>query len=363
MKLQDKNLYFVGGVVRDEMLGSSNFDVDFCYEGNAIDFAKQKDLEIIKVNPDFGTVRVLIDSQDVDIASTRQETYPEVGHLPKVQNIGCSLKEDLARRDFTVNAMAKNTLTNEVVDYFGGISDIKAKKLRVLHDKSFIEDPSRILRGLKFSVRFGFDLDENTKRLQEEYLLNINYDMSFHRLKKELKETFNLNKDEAYFKFINDGIYKLLGVNEIAQCPLCKISEFVEKYSPSNVWLVYLGCFNFENFELTSEEQNILKEFSAIKNTFPKTDFEIYKMFKNKPLESVLIYGAFINKEIAAKYLDCLINIKLETTGDDLAKLGIPQGKIYKEILERLEEEKINNPTMNYDDEISFVKSKYRLFI
>ena len=181
MKLQDKNLYFVGGVVRDEMLGSSNFDVDFCYEGNAIDFAKQKDLEIIKVNPDFGTVRVLIDSQDVDIASTRQETYPEVGHLPKVQNIGCSLKEDLARRDFTVNAMAKNTLTNEVVDYFGGIADIKAKKLRVLHDKSFIEDPSRILRGLKFSVRFGFDLDENTKRLQEEYLLNINYDMSYHR--------------------------------------------------------------------------------------------------------------------------------------------------------------------------------------
>ena len=72
MKLQDKNLYFVGGVVRDEMLGSSNFDVDFCYEGNAIEFAKQKALEIIKVNPDFATVRVSIDNQDVDIASTRE---------------------------------------------------------------------------------------------------------------------------------------------------------------------------------------------------------------------------------------------------------------------------------------------------
>ena len=71
--------------------------------------------------------------------------------------------------------MAKNTLSGAIIDYFSGLNDIKNKKIRVLHNKSFIEDPSRILRALKFSVRFNFELEENTKKLQEEYLNNINY--------------------------------------------------------------------------------------------------------------------------------------------------------------------------------------------
>ena len=183
VKIKDKNLYYIGGVVRDEILGIPSFDVDFCYEGNAIEFSKN--FNVIKTNPDFGTVRIIFDNQEIDIASTRTETYPKHGHLPIVNNIGCSLKEDLSRRDFTINAMAKNTVTGEIVDYFNGLEDIKNKQLRVLHNNSFIEDPSRILRALKFAVRFDFELSYETKRLQEEYLNNINYDMSYHRIKKE----------------------------------------------------------------------------------------------------------------------------------------------------------------------------------
>lgn len=100
------------------------------------------------------------------------------------KNIGCDLKEDILRRDFTVNALAKSTSTGEIIDYVGGLADLKTKTLRVLHDGSFIDDPTRIIRGLKFAVRFGFELEPHTKFLQDEYLKNVNYDMSYKRLKK-----------------------------------------------------------------------------------------------------------------------------------------------------------------------------------
>ena len=170
MNIQDKNLYYIGGIVRDEIMGISNIDVDLTYEGNALEFSKK--FNVIKVNPDFGTVRILYEGKEVDIASTRTETYPKRGHLPKVDKIGCPLSEDLKRRDFSINAIAKRTTDGEIIDYFDGLGDIKNNKLKVLHDESFIDDPTRILRGLKFSVRFGFELDEHTQILQEQYLSN-----------------------------------------------------------------------------------------------------------------------------------------------------------------------------------------------
>ena len=197
MKIKDKKLYYVGGVVRDQLLGLDSRDVDYCYEGNAIVFAKG--LNVIKENSDFGTVRVLMHDKYIDIASTRTEFYPKSGHLPEIDKIGCSLAEDLKRRDFTINALAKNTFTDEIIDFFGGINDIKNKKLKVLHDNSFIDDPTRIVRGLKFAIRFNFELDEYTQNLQNKYLENINYDMSYHRIKKELKEVL------FYLKALNQN--------------------------------------------------------------------------------------------------------------------------------------------------------------
>lgn len=351
MTLKDKNLYYVGGVVRDEILGTASFDTDFCYEGNAIEFAQG--LDIVKTNPDFGTVRVLYDGKEIDIASTREESYPSAGHLPVVRNIGCSLKDDLKRRDFTINAMAKNTLSGELVDFFGGINDIKEKKLRILHQNSFIDDPTRIVRGLKFAIRFGFELEEKTKKIQQEYLENINYDMSFHRLKKELKETFNLNKNEAFDRFIEQGIYKLLGD---IKCPCFKnknIAALINKYLPTSPWIVYLGLFDLSNLELTGEEKEII---NSIPKTLPQTDFEAYKMFYRIPLESILLYALSVDYDCAINYLDNLQHIKIELTGDDLKKLGIPQGKIYKDIFDKLLEEKIKNPKIN---ELEFARSLY----
>ena len=357
MKIKDKNLYYVGGVVRDEILGIPSFDVDFCYEGNAIEFAKG--LNVIKTNPDFGTVRVLLEDQEIDIASTRTEAYPKAGHLPVVNDIGCALKEDLKRRDFTINALAKNTLSEDIVDYFNGLEDLKNKKLRVLHDKSFIDDPSRIIRGLKFSVRFGFVLEEDTKKLQEDYLTNINYDMSYHRIKKELKETFNLNKIEAYQRFIEQNIYKLLGANQIPHKISENTSDLIKRFNIENPWIIFLGQFDLSNFELTHQERNIVEEFKKIKHITPDNDYEIYKLFANKPVESVILYAAFINEEIALRYLEKLSKIEITTKGVDLERLGIKQGKIYQEIFEILLKIKLENTEITKEDELNIVKARF----
>ena len=362
MNLQNEKLYYVGGVVRDEILGIPSFDTDFCYEGNAIKFAKEENLNITKENPNFGTVRVLIDGNEIDIASTRCEVYPKAGHLPQVNTIGCSLKDDLSRRDFTINALAKNTITGEITDYFNGLEDIKNKKLRVLHDKSFIEDPSRIIRALKFSVRFNFELDEHTKILQDKYLSNINYDMSYHRLKKELKETFNLNNKTAYDKFIEHKIYKLLGKNQTNFS--YKIDEdLIAKLTPRHTWLVYLGIFDLSNLELTNEEKSIIDSFQDIKTKKPTNDYEIIKFFCQKPIETLLIYAFSVDKNSALKYLNKLIKIKPDITGNDLQTIGIKQGAVYKEIFDFVLKEKINKPSLSKNEEIELVKKQFKSHI
>ena len=355
MKIKDRNLYYVGGVVRDEMLGVTSIDTDYCYEGDAIEFSKK--FNVMKTNPDFGTVRVQNNGEEIDIASTRTETYPKKGHLPVLDKIGCVIVDDLKRRDFTINAMAKNTLTGEVLDYFGGRDDLNNKKIRVLHKESFIDDPTRIVRGLKFAVRFGFELESQTKTLQDDYLKNINYDMSYHRLKKELIETFNLNKNIALEKFIEQGIFKLLGVNQKNPTIIANIESLIDKYLPKNIWLVYLGMFDLSNFELNCEEQEIIDSYNKIKTQNPTDDYGIYKMFKGIPLESVLLYAITINLDVAINYLDNLSKIKIELDGNDLKGLGVKQGKVYSEIFEYLMKEKIKNPNLSKTQEIELVKS------
>ena len=286
MFLKDKNLYYIGGVVRDEILDIPSFDTDLCYEGDAINFAKQCGLNIIKTNPDFGTVRVLLDRKEIDIASTRTETYPRKGHLPIVNNIGCSLKEDLIRRDFTINAIAKRTTDGELIDCFNGLNDIKNKQLRVLHKSSFIDDPTRIIRGLKFSVRFGFELSSETKSLQDEYLNKINYDMSYHRIRKEIIETFNLNKAEAYDKFVEQRIYTLLGSN--VKAPDIKgeeIQNAVNNIDTEYCWLFYIAPFintgfSFDTIYPLKAEKRIIEWAERLKTQDP---------VQNTPKESIVI--------------------------------------------------------------------------
>ncbi len=367
IKDNSNKLFFIGGVVRDGLLGRESFDIDITYVGNAIEYCS-KFGEVVRVNPDFGTVRVkllpLIQPSDtfssigekdavvVDFASTRSESYPRKGHLPVVDKIGCSLREDVMRRDFTINAMAKSVTTGEIVDYTGGLEDLKNKKLRVLHDGSFIDDPTRIIRALKFSVRFGFELDEHTGKLQQDYLENINYNMSYKRLKKELIETFNLNSQIAFEKFINEKIYKLVTPNAV-EMPSVNIEKLVNNYKPENIWLVFVGVLgDLSRLPLTKIEQKILDD---VPENVLKTDFELYKAFENARLETILLYGILKDEQGARHYLDNLRKIKISITGNDLQKFGIKPSPKYQQIFDEILKQKLKNPNMTKEEEMSII--------
>ena len=381
IKINDNSnkLFYIGGVVRDELLGRESLDVDITYVGNAIEYCS-KFGEVVQVNPDFGTVKVAMpshpslcnthspigtmDEVTVDFASTRSESYPQKGHLPVVEKIGCSLKEDVMRRDFTINALAKSVTTGEIVDYVGGLEDLKNKKLRVLHDESFIDDPTRIIRGLKFATRFGFELEEHTKKLQDEYLANINYDMSYKRVKKELIETFSLNSQSAFQKFIDQKIYKLVTPNDV-EIPKVNVENLVTTYladqpssCPAAIWLVYVGILgDLSRLPLTKIEQKILDD---VPKEVLKSDFELYKTFQNARIETVLLYAITKDETGARHYLDDLRKIKLDITGKDLQTLGIKPSPKYQEIFDEVLKVKLKNPSMAKDDEIEVALSSYR---
>lgn len=393
-------LFYIGGVVRDELLDKQSIDIDITYVGNAIEYCS-KFGEVIQINPDFGTVRIKIPSSPhreitdfvpftgsghnvpeelnnviVDFASTRSETYPKKGHLPVVDKIGCSLKEDVLRRDFTINALAKSITTGEIVDYVGGLKDLKNKKLRVLHDNSFIDDPTRIIRGLKFAMRFNFELEEHTKKLQDEYLKNINYDMSYKRIKKELIETFNAplsnitkeyKKQRTFEKFINEKIYKLVTPNDV-EIPSINIEELIEKYcldmdchvanTPRNdehIWLIYVGVLkDLSRLPLTKIEQKILDD---VPQNILNSDFELYKTFENAKIETILLYAILKDQKGAKHYLDNLRNIKISINGKDLQNLGISPSPQYQEIFDEVLKAKLQNPKMTKEDELKIAKS------
>lgn len=157
-------VYLVGGAVRDLLLGRPRADVDLVVEGDAAALAERLG-GAHAAHERFGTVKVDVEGHEVDIAAARTETYPEPGALPVVAP-AADVEQDLARRDFTVNAMAVPLEDpSRLVDPHGGRADLEAGLLRVLHDRSFLDDPTRAIRAARYASRFGFALEPGTEEL------------------------------------------------------------------------------------------------------------------------------------------------------------------------------------------------------
>lgn len=355
MNIKDETgkLYYVGGCVRDEILGVRSLDVDICYEGDVVEYVKTCGFEVLRTQEDIRTARVLIDGSEVDFASTRKEVYPKQGHLPVTVEIGCDLKDDLIRRDFTVNSIAKSVATGEIVDLTGGLKDIELKLLRVHHKDSFKDDPTRIIRGLKFSLRFGFELEEKTRQLQEEYLSNVNYDMSYSRLKKELVDTFNLNLDEGLKRFVDEGIYKLVSPC-FSELPIVGIQDLINEFDVKNPWLCYLGWLDLSRFELTKEEKKVLSDYAVLRDMQEEDDFTVYKTCKKSDIRAIILWIMMSGKEVGLRYLRELQYIKLETTGDDLVALGFA-GKQIGELLDKILIGKLKQPQLTKSEELMLI--------
>jgi tRNA nucleotidyltransferase (CCA-adding enzyme) len=155
-------VYVVGGAVRDILLGGAPYDLDLVVEGDALAFARSLGGEL-RVHDRFGTSTVTLDGFSYDVARARRETYAHPGALPDV--VPASLREDLLRRDFTVNAIALALNDGTLVDAPGALVDLEARRLRVLHDKSFIDDPTRMLRLARYASRLRFAIDPGTRAL------------------------------------------------------------------------------------------------------------------------------------------------------------------------------------------------------
>ena len=188
-----EGVYLVGGTVRDILLGEESFDIDIAVDGDAIALARSLASALggrMTPHQRFGTAVLLYgEGERVDVVTTRTEFYDAPGALPTVERAG--LREDLFRRDFTINAMAVSLHPADfgrLIDPFGGRTDLVTRSLRVLHNLSFIDDPTRIFRAIRYEARYGLRLEEHSARLARACIeMGLVGDLSSARLRDELQ--------------------------------------------------------------------------------------------------------------------------------------------------------------------------------
>ena len=291
-------IYLIGGIVRDLILKNKIKDIDIAVEYDAVEFAKileeEVDCKVIAIQENLRTAKVNFSNNvEIDFASTREETYTKSGVLPIAHNFGCTLEKDVRRRDFTINTLGLNLTGKDkflLVDYFNGYSDIQNKEIRILHNKSFIDDPSRIIRALKFKVRFDFELEEQTFAIMQTYLNNIDTTMPLERIKGELKQYFSIQKNGLYDYLIKTNAYKLISNN-----PIKEVDEIFFK-DECDLWFVYfilllINCEYDERLNMTSVEKKILLEIKEMLNSkIPSSNLEIYNKYIFKEISFLSIY-------------------------------------------------------------------------
>jgi tRNA nucleotidyltransferase (CCA-adding enzyme) len=163
----DSPTYLVGGAVRDLLLGRGRADLDLVVIGDPAALAAGLGADPVE-NERFATAKVRLDGHEVDIAAARAETYPHPGALPEVVP-AASIEDDLRRRDFTINAMAVPLRGEpDLIDPHGGRADLGAGLLRILHERSFVDDPTRAVRAARYAARFGFQPETETGALLRE---------------------------------------------------------------------------------------------------------------------------------------------------------------------------------------------------
>jgi len=256
--------YLVGGCVRDWYLGKKCFDIDITFSDYPVDVAiflsKKWNFEYQEFK-NFLTIRLISKTRRIDLATFRKEIYLKPASLPKVEK-ALSIKEDLKRRDFTVNAIAISLNKDKycVVDPFYGIKDIENKKIRVLHKKSFIDDPTRIFRAIRFAKRFGWEIEENTFELIKRDKKYIYY-LSKERIRNEI---IKILSEEKCYKMLCE-IKKL---NLLSKDEFFEFDKEIDNFKTLKERYIYImqknGISFFEKYKF---ERKIKKE---LKNLFSK---------------------------------------------------------------------------------------------
>jgi tRNA nucleotidyltransferase (CCA-adding enzyme) len=389
-------VYVVGGFVRDLLLYRINDDVDIVIEGNGIMFAKTfAQIENAHVNTyeKFGTaVIVLSNGFKIDVASARMEYYKSPAALPEVEM--SSIKLDLYRRDFTINTLAIRLDPDHfgtLIDFFSAQRDLKDKAIRIIHNLSFVEDPTRVFRAIRFEQRFGFTIGKLTAGLIKNAVkMDFFKRLSGLRVYSELKQI--LDEDNPVPAIIRLSDFKLLSVihpSLVLDKPLIKSLDSVKKViawhdllfvdEPLERWVIYLIVLVRKLPRRVTDEisdrlllQPKYRKLLSIdrfktegclfwldRNTnAPNSDH--YRHLVNFKTELVMLMMAVtendIVKKIISHYYTHLRTISISIQGRDLRTLGIPPGPHYRKILEETMDAKLNGLINTRDDELTYIK-------
>jgi len=389
--------YLVGGFVRDLILGVSNLDMDIVVEGDGLKFAEELCAHVkgkLTKHRRFGTATVILPNKlKVDLATARKETYAHPAALPTVSP--GDVKDDLRRRDFTINAMAISISYadfGKFIDFFNGKNDLLCKRIRVLHNLSFIDDPTRILRAIRFEQRYRLKIEPHTYKLVKDALRrNMLEAVDKQRIRDEIILTLKENEPIKYIKRIN----KLVGLTffspklklakakslhlEKAKKEIAWFRTVFPKKRIIDIWLIYLMvilegldrarlvylCKRFA-FRM-GEEKRIISYRTAFDRADKLLDrkdvtpSKIYKLLEPLSYEVIILIKAATKKSRVKKgikdFLMIYNGIRIHVTGEDLKNLGIKPGPLFKKILLKLLYAKIDYQFKTKEEELDFLES------
>jgi len=379
-------LYLVGGTVRDLILNRKTIDVDFLIDSGLDEFVESVEsrLEVNVDKTSFLTAKFILEGFDVDIAQARKEIYQYPGALPDVSS--AALEEDAKRRDFTINSLMlkiKNGMFIELIDYLEGFDDLRRGVIRVIHPKSFYDDPTRIIRAVRYKMRFNFTFDKQTfAQLKEAVAQDVFSTLSVQRLGAEFLRTLreeNTARPIAmlwrlgmeYFLFQDIELTKEKTALLKKWDKLKKDSKLKYPWMLSLMIILKDASFNQINLiadtlELRKDQRKIITEFKDLNavellNSISKrlSKGEIYDKLNNFDLYAI-VYLYLISRGKARKnlrlYIDGISKIALEITGEDVKKMGVSEGPYVGDVLSEVLRAKIEGKLKSKEEEVNYLK-------
>jgi tRNA nucleotidyltransferase (CCA-adding enzyme) len=379
-------IYLVGGSVRDVLLGAESFDIDIAVEGDAIGLARELARLLrgrIRAHEKFGTAVVLYgEDARVDLVTTRSEFYDAPAALPSVEH--ATIREDLFRRDFTVNAMAVSLKAEDygrLVDPFGGRRDIQARRLRVLHNLSFVDDPTRIFRAVRYESRLGFRMDEHAVALAHSCVeMGLFDDLSSARLRDELIDILDetdaprsiLRLDEIG---VAAAVHPHLAAGEEAAALVERVYELRDRYAPEVPrWRLGLAVLarRLPTYEVYSWLGRLRLRRRDIERIVAAVVFaprlverlgrevspaEIVSLVEPVAPDAPLVALAQRSLPALEQYFERLRDVELEIGGGELVEMGLAQSPRVGEILAELRRRKLNGALAGREAELEAART------
>lgn len=398
----DLPVYVVGGFVRDLLLGTENLDIDVTVEGDGIlfaeTFARRRGCRV-KSHQKFGTaVLVFPDNFKIDVASTRLEYYSSPGALPTVER--SSLKMDLYRRDFTINTLAIRLNRKDfgiLIDFFSAQRDLQDKVIRVLHNLSFVEDPTRVFRALRFEQRLGFRIAKHTENLiRNAVKMNFLSKLGGKRLLTELviilkEKEPALGIERMASLGLLQFIHPELRLNQetrarieeagkiIAWFDLLYLERRYEKWVL--FFLVLTDSLDGDQFVETcgrlSLSEHYRERLSELKGRVTSIlecmqrriargtrmlRSEVYFWLEGLPVEMLLYLMTKARsdevKKLVSLFFTQLQGIRLSINGEDLKAMGLEPGPHFKVLLDRVFRARLDNEALTREDELRIARKE-----